>query len=311
MNWLWLFFQLLIFPGALFLIICAMFFEWIYRINIAQLEGRIGPKWYQPFFDILKLISKEDILPVGANRLAASFLPVFSLGCVLTAGVYVPVAGFVFDSFEGDLIMVIILLSVPSLAYFLNGWATGGSYSLVGANRSLLQYFTYEVPFLTSVVGTAFLSSSWSIIGITQYQNSFISNIILAPLGFFIALIALIGKLKRNPFDIPKAKSEVIAGPLTETSGESLALWHLTLQVQALVGIFLLINLFLGKSYPNPLVNSLFFAGKAISVQLVLGLISVSYARMSITNLTEIGWRFLVPLSLLQFLGLILLKVLI
>lgn len=300
--------QLLIFPGLLFQFCGAMIFEWLYRVSIAVLEGRIGPPWYQPIVDVLKLISKEDILPIGANRLAATILPIFSLGCVFTAGVYVPFAGTVFDSFEGDLIMVVILLSVPSLGYFLNGWATGGSYSLIGANRSLLQYFSYEVPFLTAVAGPAFMAGSWSIVTIKQYQTNFLSLAFLAPIGFLVALIALIGKLKRNPFDIPKAKSEIVAGPLTETSGESLALWHLTLQVQALIGIFLLVNLFLGKAYPGALVNFIFFLGKTVTVQILLGLIGVGYARASIANLTDIGWKVLVPLSLLQFFILILLK---
>ena len=227
-----LFFHLLIFPGVLFQFSGAMIFEWIYRASTATLESRVGPPWYQPVTDFLKLISKEDILPEGANRWASWALPIFSLGCVFTAGVYVPFAGTIFQNFEGDLIMVVILLSVPSLAYFLNGWATGGSYSLIGANRSLLQYFSYEVPFLTAIAAPAFMAGSWSIIEIKQYQNDFISLVFLAPIAFFVALVALIGKLKRNPFDLPKAKSEIVAGPLTETSGESLALWHLTLQVQ-------------------------------------------------------------------------------
>ncbi|NSW52098.1 MAG: NADH-quinone oxidoreductase subunit H [Anaerolineae bacterium] len=308
LDWLLLTLQMLFFPGLVFQFAGAMVFEWIYRVSIASLEGRIGPPWYQPLMDFLKLISKEDILPKSANRWAATLLPVFSMACVFTAGMYVPFAGTVFDSFEGDLVMVVILLSVPSLGYFLNGWATGGSYSLIGANRSLLQYFSYEVPFLTAVAGPAFMAGSWSIIVIKDYQSQFLSLVFLAPLGFLVALVALIGKLKRNPFDIPKAKSEIVAGPLTETSGESLALWHLTLQVQALIGIFLLVNLFLGKVYPGALVNFLFFLGKAVAVQILLGLISVGYARTSIANLTDIGWKVLVPLSLLQFLVLVIVK---
>ena len=75
-----------------------------------------------------------------------------------------------------------------------------------------------------------------------------------------------------------------------------------------MIGIFLLVDVFLGKGYTNPIANFIYFTGKAISVQVLLSLIGVTYARTSIANLTDIGWRLLVPLSLVQFLILILLK---
>jgi len=203
MNWLSGLFTLLIFPGFAFLFCCAMAFAWIDRRVIARLQSRIGPPWYQPLADWLKLMFKEDVLPVGANEGASTILPLASLAAVLTAGLYIPIGGLVSHAFEGDLIVVLFLLSIPALAYFLAGWVTGGVYSLIGGNRSLLQYFSYEVPFVMALSGPAILSGSWSIAGIAAQQSQTLWNVLLLPLGYLLAIVGLIGKLKRVPFDIP------------------------------------------------------------------------------------------------------------
>ena len=301
MNWLSGLFTLLVFPGFAFLFLCAMAFAWIDRRVIARLQSRIGPPWYQPLADWIKLMAKEDILPVGADEGAGTILPIVSLAAVLTAGLYIPIGGLVSRAFEGDLVVVLFLLSIPALAYFLAGWVTGGVYSLIGGNRSLLQYFSYEVPFLMALSGPAILAGSWSIAGIAAQQSQTLWNVLLLPIGFLLAIVGLIGKLKRVPFDIPKAKSEIVAGPLTEFSGRRLALWHLTMQIKTAVGIFLLVNAFLGGSGVSGILPPLLtFAIKSLIVLLTLSLTSVLYARLRIDQLANLGWRVLAPLALLQ-----------
>ena len=95
-------------------------------------------------------------------------------------------------------------------------------------------------------VGPAILSGSWSIASIAEYQHQTTWAAWVQPLGLVLAIVGLIGKLKREPFDIPKAKSEVGAGPLTEFSGRKLALWSLSVQIKTVVGMFLLVNVFMG-----------------------------------------------------------------
>ena len=118
----------------------------------------------------------------------------------------------------------------------------------------------------------------------------------------WLAFVGLIGKLKRVPFDIPKAKSEIVAGPLTEFSGRKLALWHLTLHMQTVVGIFLLVNLFLGGGSGAALPAVLSFGAKALLLLLTLSVASVLYARLRIDQLVNIGWQVLAPLALVQLL---------
>jgi NADH-quinone oxidoreductase subunit H len=296
-------YAIIVFPGFCFLFFCTMVFDWLDRRIIARFQGRVGPPWYQPLADFIKLLAKEDMLPTGADKTIATLLPMVSLSAVLTAGLYIPFAGASTAPFEGDLIVVLFLLSLPSLAYFIAGWVTVGVYSVMGGNRSLLQYFSYEVPFLMALSAPAILSGSWSITAISARQTMW--GIIIQPLGFILALVGLIGKLKRDPLDIPKAKSEVVAGPLTEFSGRKLALWHLTMDMQTVVGIFLLVNLYLGGSRSTfivvpTLIAHIIFYVKALAILGLLSTASVLFARLRIDQLANIGWQLLAPLSLLQ-----------
>ncbi|MFP4395264.1 MAG: complex I subunit 1/NuoH family protein [Anaerolineales bacterium] len=299
-------FNLLIFPGFLFLFICALVFEWIDRRIIARFQERVGPPWFQPLADFIKLLAKEDILPTGAHVGAAKLLPMLSLTAVLTAGLYVPIANIVTVSFEGDLIIVLFLLTLPALGYFLAGWISVGVYSLIGGHRSLLQYFSYEVPFLMAVASPAVLSGSWRIASIVEYQAQTTWGALMQPLGFVLAIIGLIGKLKRDPLDIPKAKSEVVGGSLTDFTGRKMALWHLSIYIQTVVGVFLLVNLYLGDSrFVGPLPAMLIFGLKSLGILLLLSMTSVLYARLRIDQLADLGWRVLAPLALLQILAMI------
>jgi NADH-quinone oxidoreductase subunit H len=310
-EWIANLFTLLIFPGFAFLFVCAMAFQWIDRRVVARLQGRVGPPWLQPLADIIKLMAKEDTLPEGAHEVVCAALPMVSLAAVLTTILYIPVGGRSPSAFEGDLIVVVFLLSIPALAYFLAGWLSVSVFSVVGGSRSLLQYLVYEVPFLMALGAPAILTGSWSISRIAEQQSQAVWMVLVLPLGFLLALVGLIGKLKRSPFDIPKAKSEIGAGPLTEFSGRKLALWYLSLQMKTVVGIFLLVNVFLGGSdvglaVPAALcpecVQGLIFGLKALLVLLVLSVVSVLYARLRIDQLASLGWRVLAPLALLQVL---------
>ena len=296
-------FTLLIFPGFGFLFVCALVFQWIDRQVTARLQGRIGPPWFQPLADFVKLMAKEDVLPVNAHERACAALPMVSLAAVLTAALYVPVGGLVASAFEGDLIVVLFLLSIPALAYFLAGWLSASVFSVIGGSRALLQYFAYEVPFLMAFVGPAILSGSWSISRIAALQSQTVWMVLVQPVGFLLAFVGLIGKLKRSPFDIPKAKSEIGAGPLTEFSGRKLALWHLTLHIKTVVGIFLLVNVFLGGNFTELAIpTALVFGVKVLFVLLAFSVAGVLYARLRIDQLASLGWKVLAPLALAQML---------
>lgn len=301
---------LLLFPGLVFQIVSGLAFEWLDRVLLARFQRRVGPPWYQPLADLIKLFSKENLLPKGVNDFVATLLPLVSLSAVLTAGMYVPLAGFSPFSFEGDLIVILFLMSVPTLAYYLAGIASVGIYSILGGGRSLLQFFSYEVPLLITLSGPAVLAGSWSVERIMASQASLGPFILFQPLGFILAVVGLIGKLKRDPLDIPSANSEVVGGSLTEFTGAKLAFWHLVMNVQAVVGIFLLINLYLGWSHTAaPVVAVGVFVIESLLMTAILSVSSAVFARLRIDQLAGLGWKILVPLALLQLAFVILMGV--
>jgi NADH-quinone oxidoreductase subunit H len=285
----------------LFQVSCGLAFEWLDRKLLAMFQRRVGPPWYQPLVDLIKLFSKEDLLPKDVNKQVAALLPLISLASILTAGLYVSVVGFSPVSFEGDLIVIFFLMSVPTLAYYLAGILSKGVYSLLGGSRSLLQYFSYEVPFLIALSGPAILSGSWSIKGVLASQYALGPFILYQPLGFILAVIGLIGKLKRDPLDIPSATSEVVGGSLTEITGPKLAFWQLVMNVQAVVGIFLLINCFLGwEISAGPIMSIFVFLVETVIISIILSVTSAVFARLRIDQLAGMGWRILVPMALAQ-----------
>lgn len=296
--------RVLVFPGALYLIVVSMAVTWLDRKLVALWQGRVGPPWYQPLADLIKLMAKEDVLTVGASPTLSAMLPMVALACTMAASMCVPVGNSVTIPFEGDLIVVVFLLSIPSLAYFLAGWAAPSAFGVVGGNRALLQYLSYEVPLLMSLAAPAVAARSWSTAKIMAAQAGYHWHLFTMPVGCGVALIALIGKLKRVPFDIPDAKSEVGAGPLTEYSGRKLALWKLTVSIQTLVGANLLAAMYLGGA--DAMWREWGFAVYAVKVAALvagLSLVQVLYARLRIDQLAEVGWRALVPLAMAQMLA--------
>jgi NADH-quinone oxidoreductase subunit H len=293
--------QLLLFPGLAFQVVCGLLFDFIDRKFLARFQRRVGPPWYQPLADMIKLFSKEDLLPKGASDVVATLLPLISLSAVVTAGLYIPIAGFTPISFEGDLIVIIFLMSVPTLAYYLAGISSVGVYSVMGGGRSLLQYFSYEVPFLIALSGPAILAESWSVSGIIAAQQDLGAFILFIPIGFILALVGMIGKLKRDPLDIPKAKSEVVGGSLTEYTGAKLGFWHVLMNVQAVEGVFLLINLFFGvPDIGNAWLLALIFFLECLALIGMMSTASAIFARLRIDQLAGVGWKILVPVGLAQ-----------
>ena len=283
------------------MLVLALFLHWLDRKLIARFQGRIGPPWYQPLADLVKLFAKEDILPVGSNLFFAALLPLISFASVLTASFYLPIAIQSAPSFQGDFIVLLFLLSMPSLMYFLAGWVTRGVYSVIGGNRALLQYFSYEVLFLLAMSGTAIASGSWSLADIRLAQIKESPFIFLQIIGFSLSLAGLIGKLKREPYDIPKAKSEVIAGALTEFSGKKLALWYLTIHLQTMVGLSFLIHCYFSGFWQMNTISGFFiFLLLLIILQGVLSAISAIYARLRIDQLIHLNWHIFIPIALLH-----------
>ncbi len=138
MNGYWAIVALVVFPGGLFLLAGGLAYEWVDRKLLALLQNRVGPRWFQPLADTIKLLAKEEIIPDKANRLLFVGLPIVALAGGLTAALYVPMAGIKpAYSFPGDLIVTLYLLSLLTLCMGLAGTNTLDRFSMIGATRTL------------------------------------------------------------------------------------------------------------------------------------------------------------------------------
>lgn len=303
MNLLTSLLSLMFFPAGISLILSGMLYEWADRKLVARFQNRIGPRWFQPLADTIKLLSKEEITPHGINNFLFYGLPIVALSGALTAALYTPVLGFTpIYSFQGDLIVSLYLLSLLTMCTGLAGWNSTSRFSLVGATRSLTQLFAYEAPFLLALLGPAMAAGSWMIKDVSTYANNH-WMFITQPVGFIVALIGLMGKLELPPFDAPEAETEIVAGALTEYSGRGLALFHIGKSVELVVAISLVTAFYLG-GIGNPLI----FILKTLAILLFLATLQSMLTRLRIDQTVGLWWRFGALLALLQILVIILLK---
>lgn len=288
--------SILIFPSGLFLLAAGLACEWIDRKLLAQFQNRLGPRWFQPLADVVKLLAKEETIPEGVDRWLFVGLPIVGLAGPLTAALYIPLAGL--DpafSFPGDLIITVYLLSLLTLCIGLAGSNARSRFSVVGATRTLTQLFSYEAPFLLALLGPALFAGSWEIRSIAGFAEGR-WLLLTQPIGFLVALIGLMGKLELAPFDAPEAETEIVAGALTEYSGRGLALFRLGKDVEMVLGLSLVAAFYLGGT-PDPLA----FAAKTLGLLLVMAGLQVLMARLRIDQTVGLWWRYGVLLVLVQW----------
>ncbi len=288
---------LVIFPGGLSVLALGMAYEWFDRKLLARLQNRLGPRWFQPLADTIKLLAKEEVMPESVNPYLFVGLPVVALAGAMTAALYVPLLGLPpAYGFVGDLIVTIYLLCLLTLCMGLAGANTLDRFSLIGATRTLTQLFSYEAPFLLALLGPALVAGSWQIGDITAYAEQHLL-LVTQPIGFVVAIIGLMGKLELPPFDAPTAKTEIVAGAMTEYSGRGLALFHLGKGVELVVGLTLVAAFYLGS-----IANPLDFFAKTLGLLLIVVGVQALLTRLRIEQTVGLWWRYGALLVLVQLL---------
>ncbi len=294
---------LLLFPTGLFVIVLGLAYEWLNRKLVARLQNRLGPRWFQPLADLLKLLAKETVVPDRVDARLFLALPAVALAGGLTAALYIPMAGLApAASFPGDLIVTVYLLSLLSVCTALAGSNTLDRFSLVGATRTLTQLFSYEAPFLLALLGPAMVAGSWQISTIIAASGGRWLAL-TQPIGFLVALIGLMGKLEMPPFDAPEAETEIVAGALTEYGGRGLALFRLARDVELVVGLALIAALYLGGA-----AGPLMFFAETLALLAIVTLLRVLFTRFRIDQMAWLWWRGGAMLALAQLLAVILWK---
>jgi NADH-quinone oxidoreductase subunit H len=290
---------LLFFPGGLFLLGSGLMYEWVDRKLLARFQNRIGPRWFQPLADVVKLLSKEEVTPDGVNIALFFGLPVIALAGALTAALYVPLVGLApSHSFQGDLVVTLYMLSLLTLCLGLAGANTVNRFSLIGATRTLTQLFSYEAPFLLALLGPALAAGSWQISKVNAFAGQQpLWMALTQPIGFLVAMVGLMGKLEMPPFDAPEAETEIVAGALTEYSGRGFALFRLGKNIELVIGLTLMSAFYLGG-----VANPIQFFVKTLGLLLILAFFQSLFARLRIDQVVGLWWRIGALLALLNIL---------
>lgn len=207
----------------------------------AAIHSRVGPPVTQPYWDILKLLGKEDLRSTGGAVYGA--LPALTLGSVLFLATLVPMGSDAPLAFAGDLIVVLYVAAMSSVLLMLAGFASASPYASIGSSREMMMLLSVEPIMAIALAVGAFKAGTLTLGGIAswQVQNGPSISLAIGGVAFFLALQAVVGKL---PFDIAEADQEIMGGPLVEQSGPRLALFRWSIWTKQLVLAFLLVEVF-------------------------------------------------------------------
>lgn len=301
-----------------------LYITWLERKFIGRIQDRLGPNRVgkfglaQPFADMIKMLTKEDITPEAAHRW------VYNLGAILV----VPPAVIVFAVIPVSMGLVAADLSVGVLFFvavagtvvlpiFMAGWGSRNKYALLGAIRGVAQIVSYEIPQVLSLVGVLLLAGTLSMQGLAASQGPLtmpgqatfpgVWFVFLQPIAFVIFLLATTAEIERTPFDIPEAESEIIAGYHTEYSGLKFGFFYLSIYFALIAASCLGTVLFLGGWQPPVAALAfipgwIWFALKTFGLVLVFMWFRATWPRVRADQLMAFCWKVLVPLALANLL---------
>ena len=298
-------FNFLIFPGFLFTALIGLLSTWVDRKVTARVQWRVGPPWYQPFADVLKLLGKEVIIPHNISQLTFIVAPLIGfVGVVLTSTILWMLNIDPKASFVGDLIVVIYLLVLPSLAIILGGFSSRNPLGAIGASREMKLILSYELPFVIAVFIPVVKIGSILFGDIISFQATQ-GALLFSPscfLAFVVALLCVQAKLAFVPFDIPEAEQEIMAGPLIEYSGPLLAIFKLTKAMLLFVLPVLLITMFMGGINVNSILGTMWFILKYVIILTLIILIKNTNPRLRIDQALKFFWVGVTGLAVLGML---------
>ena len=299
---------------ALGLILAAGYVVYFERRGLALLQDRHGPNrcgpfgLLQPISDAVKLLTKEYFQPPFADKFLYNLAPRLVVFSVLVSFVVIPIAPGISwaADFNIGLLFLLALSSLHAYGVFLGGWASQSKYSQLGSIRTIAQLISYELAMSISLFGVIILAGSFNIQKIVEAQS--IPYIIYQPLGFIIFMLAGIAETHRLPFDMPEAENELASGYNTEYGGMAFAMFFLGEYLGIVLIAALTSTLFLG-GWHGPFVESFPWLGilwlgmKTFILVLCFIWMRASVPRTRYDQLMVLGWKYLLPLSLLNIIA--------
>ena len=285
-----------------------IFLVWIERKVVARFQDRLGPNRLgpfgiiQPFADIIKLLIKEDITPVGADRVIYNLAPILSLMSVLLLWAIVPLAPVILGvDLNVGALYIIAAGAIGTLSIILAAWGSNNKYALIGAFRQVAVLVSFEVPMIATMLIPTVLAGSMGMKSIIEAQN--IWFVFLSPLAAIVFMIAAIAELGRSPFDMNEAESEIVAGFHIEYTGMKFGLFYAGELLHALTfgGFWAILFFggyrFFGLENLGPLVAAAILFGKALFSYWIIMWVRYTVMRIRIDHMLAFNWKFLTPLA--------------
>jgi NADH-quinone oxidoreductase subunit H len=284
----------------------------------AFMQARLGPMnvgpygIFQTLADGVKLIFKEDVIPIGSDRILHVLAPMVACAPAFVCFAPVPFGkGLVPINLDIGVIFIFAVSGITTIGVLMAGWGSGNKFSMLGGIRGAAQIVSYEIPRVLSVVPVLMFYGTQSLQGIAMAQTGrwhgflpkwFIFYPVIGQIAFLIFLIASVAETNRVPFDIPEAESELVAGFHTEFSGLKFALFFLAEYAYVFLSSAMAAALFFGGgdgfSAGGIIPSWLWFLGKTFAIVFLFLWFRWTFPRLRVDRLMQFCWQFLLPWSL-------------
>ncbi len=291
-----------------------MYLTLLERKVIGRMQNRFGPNrvgkygLLQPLADGVKMLTKEDIVPINADKAVHFLAPILIVIPALLVFAVLPFGRkMTAVDLNVGLLFFIAVSSTTTISIFMASWGSRNKFSLLGGMRSVAQMVSYEVPMVLSVVPVILMTSSLSTNTIVESQGGWfgLDWFVFRPwgfLGFIIFFLCGVAECNRSPFDLPEAESEIVAGFHTEYSGMKFALFYMAEFMNSFTISGLAVTLFLG-GWQGPILPSwLWFLIKSYALIFVMIWFRGTLPRLRVDQLMGLAWKFLLPLTLVNIL---------
>jgi len=279
---------------------------WLERKVVARVQHRYGPNRVGPFgilqllVDSVKLLTKEDIVPKGADKFVFNLAPLVAFMLALLAFVPIPFSPvLVASNLNVGILYILAVSSLSGGVFLLTGWAPNNKFNLIGGMRAAAMMVAYEIPMALAVIGVIMMAGSLNLVEIVEAQSR-VWFVIPQILGFLIFMVAAFAECGRLPFDLAEAESELVQGWTTEYPAMKFAMLLFAEYGHTILAAFLVTILYLGGWHGPILPGPLWVFLKTFSVILFLMYMRGVLPRVRIDQFLSIGWKVLIPLALLN-----------
>ena len=291
------------------LLIMVAYLTYAERKVLAAMQIRKGPNvvgpfgLWQPFADAIKMLTKETIIPSGANRFLFLLAPMITFGLALIAWAVIPVqAGWAIANINVGILYLFAISSMGVYGVIIAGWSSNSKYAFLGALRSAAQMVSYEVSMGFVIVSVLLCAGSLNLSRIVEAQRTVWFFIPLFPM-FIVFFVSTLAETNRAPFDLPEGESEIVAGFMVEYSSMSFALFFLGEYANMILMSGLTTILFLGGWLGPfgiaPALGPLWFILKVCFCLFVFIWVRATFPRYRYDQLMRLGWKVFLPASLL------------